>query len=148
MKITRTLDVTMEELDAFIGQMVIKDIKEATNKTVTPEKIHPGYTYNKELTGRNGREGRVTTVIKELKPGLYHVTFKSKQGVNHLTYEYQPVSGDKVEVTYTEGFDSNGTVSKMNFGLMSFFYNHSSKKRINQVLSNIEYLIHENRKTN
>ena len=147
MEVTKVLDVTLDEMDVFVADMVVRDIKEATNRKITAEKIHPGYTYTKKLTGRNGKEGKVTTVIKELKSGCYHVTFKSAQGVNHLMYQYHSVNDDQqIELTYSETFESQGMTSSLNFRLMNFFYKHSSKRRIEKILYNIEVLINENRK--
>ena len=146
MEISRVLDVTMEEMDSFVSQMVIQDIKEATNKTVAAKDVKSGYTYTKKLTGRNGREGRVKTTIRELCSGKYHVSFKSTQGMNHLSYTYKPTEDGKVDLVYEEHFESNKTSNNLNYKVMNFFYNRSNKKRATQVLSNIEYLIHENRK--
>lgn len=145
MEVNRVLDVTMEEMDAFISQMVVKDIEEATSKTVDEKDIRPGYSYTKKLTGRNGVDGRVKTTIRELSSGKYHVTFKSKQGINHLCYSYEPVDDEKIDLTYSEDYDADSKSKKVNYSIMTFLYNHSSKKRINKVLSNIEYWIHEER---
>ena len=146
MEVNRLLDVTMSEMDAFISKMVVQDIKEATNKTVEVKDVIPGYSYSKKLTGRNGAQGRVKTTIRELSSGKYHVTFKSKQGVNHLEYSYVPSDDNKIDLTYKEDYDAGSTSKKLNYGLMNFLYKHSNKKRINKILSNIEYLIHEDRK--
>ena len=146
MEVSRLMNVTMEEMDQFISQMVIKDIEEATNKTVTEKDIHSGYSYVKKLTGRSGVEGRVKTTIRELSSGKYHVTFKSNQGVNHLSYTYFPEEDGSVNLTYSETYDADSKSKDVNYNLMNFLYKRSNKKRINKILSNIEYLIQENRK--
>ena len=145
MEVNRVLDVTMEEMDTFISQMVVKDIEDATSKTVNEKDIHPGYSYTKKLTGRNGVDGRVKTTIRELSSGKYHVTFKSKQGVNHLSYMYEPADDEKINLTYSEEYDADSKSKKINYSIMTFLYDRSNKKRINKVLSNIEYWIHEER---
>lgn len=145
MEVSRILDVTMDELDAFISQMVIQDIQEATNKTVSAKDVKPGYSYTKKLKGRNGREGRVKTTIRNLESGKYHVTFKSTQGVNHLEYTYEPTEDGRVGITYSEDYDASSNSKSLNFKMMNFFYNRSNQKRANQVLLNIESLIQQNR---
>ena len=146
MEISRVLDVTMEEMDSFISQMVVQDIEEATSKTVAVKDVKPGYSYTKKLMGRNGREGRVKTTIRELESGKYHVSFKSPQGMNHLSYTYKPAEGGQIELMYEESYEPNSTSNKLNYNVMNFFYKRSNKKRVTKVLSNIEYLIQENRK--
>ena len=148
MEVNRVLDVTMSEMDAFVSKSVLQDIEEATSKTVDVKNIRPGYSYSKKLTGRNGVDGRVKATIRELTSGKYHITFKSNQGVNHLSYMYEPTDDGKISLTYMEDYEAPSTSKKLNYGLMSFLYNHSSKKRINKILSNIERWIHENRNQN
>ena len=145
MEVSRILDVTMDEMDAFVSQMVMQDIQEATNKTVSAKDVKPGYSYTKKLKGRNGREGRVKTTIRALESGKYHVTFKSAQGVNHLEYTYEPTEDGRVGITYSEEYEGSSNSKNLNFKLMSFLYKRSNQKRAKQVLANIEALIQENR---
>lgn len=146
MEITRTLDVSMEEMNAFIKDMVLQDIHTATGKKVKESEIGTGYKYRKKLRGRSGKEGNVTTRIDELTSGCYRASFESAQGKNYLSYEYSKDDDGKVKLCYTENFDAQSKSKELNFQLMSFLYKRSNKKRINLMLTHIESLIQENRK--
>ena len=148
MEVSRILDVTMNEMDAFISQMVIQDIQEATNKTVDSKDVKPGYSYTKKLMGRNGREGRVKTTIRSLESGKYHASFKSTQGMNHLCYTYEPTEDGRVNLTYSEEYDASSNSNNLNFKVMNFLYKRSNEKRVGKILANIELLIQQNRKEN
>ena len=145
MEIKKTLNVSMDEMDAFIQSMVVQDIKNATGKDKNAQNIGAGYSYHKELTARSGRKGRVVTHIDELKTGLYKASFDSSQGVNTLCYAYNPKDENSIELCYSEGYASSKKSLDINYQIMNFLYKHSNKKRINLMLKRIEEMIQENR---
>lgn len=146
MEITRILDVSMEELNTFIKDMVLQDIHHATGKKVKESEIGTGYKYRKKLKGRTGKEGTVTTRIDELSSGCYRASFDSAQGKNYLSYEYEACNDGKVKLCYMENFDAQSKSKELNYQLMSFLYKRSNKKRANLMLTHIERLIQDNRK--
>lgn len=146
MEVKKQLNVSKEELNAFIKSMVLQDIKNATGKNVKESDIGTGYKYHKKLKGRTGKEGKVCTRIDTLTSGCYRASFESAQGINYLAYNYESDGEDKVNVCYEEGFNSSSNAKDLNHRLMSFLYKRSNKKRINLMLTHIEKLIQENRK--
>lgn len=146
MEVKRQLDVSMEELDAFIASMILQDIKNATGKNVKQSDIGTGYKYHKKLKGRTGKEGKVTTRIDELTSGCYRASFDSAQGKNYLAYRYESNGDNKVNLCYKENYDAASKSKDLNYQLMSFLYKRSNKKRINLMITHIEQLIQENRK--
>ncbi|NBK96675.1 MAG: DUF3284 domain-containing protein [Erysipelotrichia bacterium] len=146
MEISRVLDVSMEEMDAFIKQMVLQDIEHATNKKVKESQVGTGYKYQKQLKGRSGKEGKVSTRIEELTSGSYKASFVSAQGKNYLSYSYEEQADGKVNLRYLESYDASSKSKELNYQLMNFLYKRSNKKRINLMLTHIERLIQENRK--
>lgn len=145
MIINRTLDVSLEEMDVFVKQMVLQDIYHATGKK-KPD-VKPGYKYTKKLKGRSGKEGKVVTCIDELESGNYKASFNSAQGVNTLAYRYHENADGKIDLSYEENYDAKSKSKALNFHIMNFLYKHSNKKRINLTLAHIEHLIQENRKS-
>lgn len=146
MEVIRTLDITMDEMDAFIQEMVLKDIYQATGKKIKKGEVHPGYKYHKKLKGRNGREGKVVTKIEQLTSGNYSVSFSSSQGKNYLSYCYDEDDDKKVKLCYKESYDAKTKLQALNYKIMNFFYRKSNLKRIRLTLAQIEHLIQENRK--
>ena len=146
MLINRELDVTMEEMDKFIKEMVVQDIHHATGKKIKIDSIHPGYKYRKKLKGRSGKEGSVTTQIDKLSSGDYQVSFVSAQGTNFLSYHYEPSKDGGILLDYEEKYDANTTSQSLNYQFMNFLYKHSNKRRINLMLTHIEEMIQQDRK--
>lgn len=146
MEVTRTLAVSVEEMDACIKKMVLEDIKNATGKKVKCSDIGAGYKYRKELKNKMGKVGKVTTRIDALESGNYRASFESAQGINHLSYSYQPLHENQISLLYLEDYEAISTSKKLNYSLMSFLYKRSNKKRINLMLNQLENFILENRK--
>lgn len=146
MEITRTMDVSMEEMNTFIKNMVLQDILHATGKKVKESDIGAGYKYRKKLKGRSGKEGNVSTRIDELKEGCYRASFESAQGINYLSYQYEMSEDGKLNLCYKEDYTAQSKSKELNFQLMSFLYKRSNRKRMKLMLEHIEHLIQENRK--
>lgn len=147
MIVNRTLDVSLEEMDVFVKQMVLQDIYHATGKKKQLSDVKPGFKYSKKLKGRSGKEGNVLTCIDELESGNYKASFNSKQGVNTLAYRYQENAEGKIDLSYEENYDAKSKSKALNYQIMNFLYKHSNKRRINLTLAHIEHLIQENRKS-
>ena len=146
MIINRTLDVSLNEMDSFVRQMVAQDIYHATGKKKKESDIKPGYTYSKKIKGRSGKEGKVSTCIDQLESGTYKASFNSAQGINTLCYSYHENEEGKLELSYEETYDAKSKSKALNYQIMNFLYKHSNKRRINLTLAHIERLIQENRK--
>lgn len=146
MEITRILDVSMDEMDTFIKEMVLQDIYHATGKKVKASEVGTGYKYRKKLKGRMGKEGTVATRIDELKCGSYCASFVSAQGKNYLSYQYEPIEDGKISLRYEENYEGESKSKELNFQLMSVLYKRSNKKRINRTLTYIENLVQQQRK--
>ena len=146
MLVNKVLNVTMEEMDAFIKDMVVQDIYHATGKKIKVNDIKPGYKYHKKLKARSGKEGKVTTHIDQLSSGDYKASFSSAQGLNKLSYHYEGNKDGKITLNYEENYDANSKSQALNYQLMNFLYKHSNKRRINLMLTHIEELIQQNRK--
>ncbi len=145
-EVNRTLNVTYDELNQFIKDMVAQDVFNATGKKVKPEEIKRGYKYHKKLKNKFGKEGSVKTKIEELKSGTYSASFNSAQGMNYLSYDYVDNQDGTVDLRYEENYDPSSKSKGLNYQLMAMLYKRSNKKRINSMLNRIEYLIIENRK--
>lgn len=147
MQVRKKLNVSIDEFYSFIKEMVLEDIKAATKKRVTVEDIQNGYQYKKELIGRTGQTGLVHAEILSLTPTQYSIQFKSAQGLNLVSYNYNKLDDSTIELIYEEDFMSDSKWNSLNFSVISFFYKRSSKKRILTMLNQIEQLITDKRKS-
>ena len=145
MEMSRVLNVSMEEMDRFVFDMILEDIKNSTGKSESKKKIRSGYSYSKNLKGRTGSKSRVKTTIRELTSGKYHVTFKSNQGLNHLIYSYVPEDEESIRLTYSESYEADSKSNGVSYKVMNFVYAWSSKRKIKRIFNSIEHIIQENR---
>lgn len=143
MEITRIMEVSKQEFSDFIVEMIIADIKNCTGKDVDKKEIVSGYTYQKELTTQLGKKTLVTTKLLEIVPGSYKAQFSSIGGENTLTYEYHETGESQIEVNYVEDYIAATKTNEYNFKLMSFIQGKKTKKKINNMLENMERYIIE-----
>lgn len=147
MIVKEILHVTADEFYHFLQEMAIQDIKEATGKTVSIKDVKAGYRYKKSLKTKTGQTGSVKTEITSLTPQYYSVQFKSAQGLNQLSYSYQPLDHSSITCTYEEAFIGKSTVMDLNYKIMSVFYKRSNKKKAQLMLKQIEQIITDQRKS-
>lgn len=145
MIITRTIDVSCLELNNFLKNMLLEDIKSATGKNIKINDIGHGYKYRKELKNKMGKAGKVNVYIDEFVDNRYAASFESAQGVNHLKYNYESINDNQTKITYSEDYVVSTSSKKWNFSLMSILFKHSNKKRVILMLGQIEQYIIENR---
>ena len=142
MKIEKTLKVSSEEFYNFILASVLKDVNENSDEEFELEDLVEGFTYSKNLQNKFGQDGNTVVRINELDANkIYEVIFESHQGENIMTYKLQALENQEVHVTYEEDFIGSNAIKKLNYQLVSFFYNKKSQKKADQLLRNIEHFI-------
>ncbi|WP_249028512.1 DUF3284 domain-containing protein [Tannockella kyphosi] len=147
MEIKRTLAVSVSEFDDFIIEMIKTDVLNCTEKEPTTQEIVNGYQYRKSIPNKMGKPLGVTTELLEVVSGSYRASFTGGSGINYLSYIYEQSGECQIDLTYAEDFQTKSKFTMLNFKLMSFAFSRKTKRRINQVLINIENHIIEKRKT-
>ena len=145
MELKVNMDVSAPEFFDVLEESIIYDIKESTNKTITRDKIRKGYSYNKTLKTRLGKDGKVRVTIKDFNDSKYVASFLSSQGENIVSYEVEELDDKSLNVKYTEEFIDDSTMKKANFSIMSFIFKRGNKKRGYRSLKQIENVIISNR---
>ena len=148
MKFEKTLKVSSEEFYNFILASVLKDVNENSDEEFELEDLVQGFTYSKNLQNKFGQDGNTVVRINELDANkIYEVIFESHQGENIMTYKLLALDNQEVHVTYEEDFIASNAIKKLNYQLVSFFYNKKSQKKADQLLRNIEHFIIQYRET-
>ncbi|MCL2828616.1 MAG: DUF3284 domain-containing protein [Oscillospiraceae bacterium] len=146
MKLDVELNCTADEFFSLLRTSVMHDIKAATNAEISAEQIVSGYTYQKQLATKLGRKaGTIVTLTKIDPPYCYEAAFASDKGVNTIAYEIEALDGDRICVTYSEGFVAANTFAELNFKLMNFFYKKTNEKRVLYMLNLMEQHIQAER---
>ena len=142
MQVTRELNVSKQELYAYIYKMLHEDVKEISEKDTS---IGVGFSYQKQLHSRMGKPLDVTTTIQALELGEYAITITSIQGTNLLRYTYSEIDDTKIKVVYEELFEGINTSGSINHSILSFFTRRANKKRMHNVLQQLETIIIQER---
>lgn len=149
MEVSEKLYVTAEEFWNTLEVSLAYDITQATGKNVRPKQIKKGYSYTKNLKNKMKRQGSVKVTITEYEePKKYAAKFESGQGINYISYEIEQLDEEHIGVTYSEGFDGASGTKKVNFKVMSFFYNRGAKKKAIRLLRAIEKSILDQKAAN
>lgn len=147
METTKTLNTTVEAFDAFLMDMILQDINNATGKKVPASKIKEGYSYNKKIMNKTGKSGNVITRIEKLESGLYQVAIESKNGINYIQYAYQDTPDNTILLTYSESFETESKLKDWNHSIMSKLYSKSTRRRVTVLLDQIDHLMQENQES-
>jgi len=146
MKLDVELSCTAEELFSLLLTSAIHDIKAATGTEISAEQVVSGYTYQKQLATKLGRQAStIATLTKIEPPYCYEATFTSDRGVHTISYEIKELDRDRICVTYIERFIAANTFAELNFKLMNFFYKKTNEKRVLYMLNLMEQHIQAER---
>lgn len=143
MEVSQKLNVEAKEFFLCLASSVAYDITQATGKKVNPDQIYSGFRYTKKMKNRMGQESHVDVVIKQfVSPSCYEANFRSSQGTNVIFYEIKDSKDGNIVVHYKERFEGEKTSNSLNYKVVSWLYQRSSKKRISRMLSSMETFIH------
>lgn len=147
MEINEKLYVDADEFFNKMAESIAYDISESTGKKVRTKQITKGYSYTKKLKNKMGRKGEVKVTITDFEsPRIYAAKFDSINGINYLSYEIEKFD-DAIGVTYREDFEGASISKKLNYKIMTFFYNRGSKKKARRLLRAMEQYIIQSRET-
>ncbi|ADL03112.1 DUF3284 domain-containing protein [Lacrimispora saccharolytica] len=142
MEVNQKLNVEAKEFFNALAASVAYDISQATGKKVNPDQIYSGYGYKKKMKSRMGQESNVDVVIKQfVSPSCYEASFRTSHGTNFILYEIEDSKDGNIMVHYREKFEGGSTSYSLNYKIVSWFYQKSSKKRISRMLSSMESFI-------
>lgn len=142
MEISKVMKGSKQQLFGILMDSLLADIYASTQQQAAIEDIHVGYFYKKQLSTKLGKAGVIKVTITKLEvPNLYEATFQSAQGFNTLSYALEDVDDTHVKVVYQETFMSEKKSQNLNYGLMSWLYKRSNKKKANLVLNQIETMM-------
>lgn len=143
MEVSRKLNVEATEFFNALASSVAYDITQATGKKVSPDQIYSGFRYKKKMKNKMGQESHVDVVIRQfVSPSCYEADFRSSQGTNVIFYEIEDSKDGNIVVHYRERFEGDSTSGSLNYKIVSWLYQRSSKKRISRMLSSMESFIH------
>lgn len=112
---------------------------------ISKKKVVKGFSYTKEMKTKMSAKGNILVTIEDLEENrIYAARFSSAQGENYLKYEINEIDENKIEVTYTEGFEGSSKSKTLNYKLLNSFYRRSFNKKTNTTLENIENWILSN----
>lgn len=140
MQLTKTLEVTPEELFDALAESISQDVENATGKRPSVKKLN-GFKYEKRAQAAKGK-AKGTAIKVKIKhfdyPHLYEVRFQYAAGTNTMRYEAKPTDKGWCELTYTEDFQgSGGNTSGARGKIGLFFYERKLKNRANQTINQI-----------
>ncbi len=142
MEVSQKLNVEATEFFHALASSVAYDISQATGEKVDPDQIYSGYSYKKRIKNKMGQESHVDVVIKQfVSPTCYEADFCSSQGTNVIFYEIQDSKDGNIVVHYRERFKGDSTSGSLNYKIVSWLYQRSSKKRISRMLLSMESFI-------
>ena len=89
MTVAHEMNTTAKKFFDLLLTSVQDDIKRATGSSVELKDLKTGYTYEKNLLNKMGKEGKATTTLINIKePSEYEAEFLSSRGKN--TVECEP----------------------------------------------------------
>jgi hypothetical protein len=139
MKVEVKIKATADELYSLLMNSAKHDIEQATNQNISLEDLISGYTYEKKLTNKLGKQGSaIGTLTKVQKPYTYEAEFKSSRGINKLAYHLEPLDAGYLNVTYSEAYEPINKIADLNFKIMNFFYKKSTRKRMIRLIQMME----------
>lgn len=143
MEVKLHLNVKANEFFDLIINSLVYDVENSTQQKINKEDIKAGYEYKKVLTNKIGNKGTANVKITQLNyPTDYAISFFTKHGENTISYNI--VEEDEgIEITYQEKYIASKKSKEINHKVMSFFYDRGNKKRIQQLLFNMERYILE-----
>jgi hypothetical protein len=137
MKVSISIEASASAFYNLLMDSIIHDIKQATNKKVTMKDLVSGYKYKKKLTSKMGKHEKATVkLLKIERPYCYEASFTNARGTNIIGYYIKEEDEGYIEVTYSEEYTNNK--GQLNFKLMSLLYQRRSKKRITNLLRQME----------
>ena len=149
MEVNQKLNVGAKEFFDTLASSVAYDISQSTGKTVTPDQIYSGYCYKKKMKNKMGQESYVNVMVKQfVSPSRYEAKFSSSQGANSIFYEIEDDKDGNIVVHYREGFEGESIFSSLNYKIVSWFYQRSSRKRVSRMLLSMESVIRTKAKEN
>lgn len=143
MEVSQKLKVGATEFFDALASSVAYDIAQATAKEISPEQIHSGFCYKKRMKNKVGQKSYVDVVIKQfVAPVCYEADFRTSQGTNVISYKIEESNDGNIVVHYRESFEGENTLGALNYKIVSWLYNKSTKRRISRLLSSMESYIH------
>lgn len=139
-----TVNVTKEELFNCMMESLLLDIQKTKPKKKL-EDIRQGFEYEKNIVGKMNQSTICKVTIVKLIPNeAYAATFESARGSTTISYELKDNDG-QTDVRYEETFMSDKNLSKMNYNIVSKFYQKSSRKKKVRMFRQMEAYIQERR---
>lgn len=141
MKLKVYLKVSANELFEQLMNLILEDIKNSTGESITIDKLHKDFSYEKSITNQVGNEVPVKVIINELvRPSKYYVSIESTKGISTINYVLSD-SAEGVEIAYEENFKAVSMVQDLNHFIMSLIYSKRSKKRMRKQFYYLEQII-------
>ena len=144
MEIIREFIGNKEKAFELIMDAILFDIESANEEKYSLEDVYDGFTYSKKLKNKFGNKDKVeVTVVKIVRPKYYEAHFKSRDGLNILSYEFKEKEDEMFDLIYRENFQSDKAILNLNFKIMSFLFSTSSKKHVKIMLDKLQVLLNQ-----
>lgn len=135
MKVTTEIDVTPEQYFRHLCNGVIKDVKKATDRTVTVAELMDGYVYEHSVRMKNREIIIKLTVGPLIKDKYFQVKYETRDTTCLYYYDFSTENG-KNYVTYCE--ENNYNENTLGNKLSNFRRSFRKKALINRIFNNIE----------
>lgn len=145
MFLEKNLNVSRESFFKQISLSIVNEVFKYTGKSIEINEIKSGLSYTKSMSTKVGTKGDIKVTIEEYsEPNLYKVKFEGKEDINYLSYILEEINQNECKVKYMEEFVTDSKIKNMNYKWISKLYDRGSKKKVNNIINNIEsYIINQ-----
>lgn len=128
MKISKTGQVSIEQLFATVRQSLKDDYQQNTGSFLLDQDIVEGLTYTK-IFGDKGQHSVKVTVEEFTPPKCYAVCFHSNRGKEHVCYRLEDLGNAQTRIEYSCEMEAGDIFAKGNYFLMKKFFSKSIKRQ-------------------
>ena len=139
MKVNYKINTSKESIYNYLIHSLILEIYKNTNHTYLKENLHPGFTYNKKIKDKSGKEIKTDVEILEINEKELKTKLQLSNTTHIISYQF-----NDDYLTYEEQVISNKKTLDLNNKFMSFLFKHKLKKQIIKRLKTIEKYIEGN----
>lgn len=139
MKVNYKINTNKELIYNYLIHSLILEIYKDENHTYLEENLHPGFTYNKKIKDKSGKEIKADVEILEINQNELKTKLQLPNTTHIISYQF-----NDDYLIYEEQATSDKKTLDLNNKFMSFLFKHKLKKQIIKRLKIIEKYIEGN----
>ena len=139
MKVNYKINTNKELIYNYLIHSLILEIYKDENHTYLEENLLPGFTYNKKIKDKSGKEIKADVEILEINQNELKTKLQLPNTTHIISYQF-----NDDYLIYEEQATSDKKTLDLNNKFMSFLFKHKLKKQIIKRLKIIEKYIEGN----